>query len=86
MEESGWNSCESGELRHFVDFHHKKLHSDWKDAAEFEARVAAKLAFAVHDCGDCDIVMTCQNDCQWERLKHARLAVEAEMEAESAGR
>lgn len=44
MEESGWNSCESGELRHLVDFHHKKLHSDWKDAAEFEARVSAKLA------------------------------------------
>lgn len=54
----------------------------YKDAAEFEARVAAKLAFAVQDCGDCDHIENCNDDCERVRLKHARLAVEQEMEAE----
>lgn len=58
------------------------IRADFRDAAEFEARVAENLAFAVHYCGDCDCVGHCANDCEWERLKHARLAVEAEMEKE----
>ena len=62
----------------------------FKDAAEFEARVAAKVAAMHWDCTRCpgDYVDDCSItdvSCTETRLKHARLAVEAEMEAESAG-
>lgn len=54
---------------------------DWQEAAEFEARVAAKLA--ENDWGNID------EDCPpnmafgWGKLKHARLQVEEEMENET---
>ena len=61
-----------------------------QDAAEFEARVAAKQATAI--CGQCDKFNSSEKGCPLAiftrpgldacRLKHARLAVEAEMAAE----
>lgn len=55
------------------------LVSDYRDAAEFEARVAAKLAADCHDCGRCKIVDLCNGICKQERLKYARIEVEEEM-------
>lgn len=58
---------------------------DLQDAAEFEARVAAKLTGNHDDLTDCDgFDSTCHSEMLtcWDcRLKHARLAVEAEMES-----
>jgi hypothetical protein len=56
-----------------------KFKDDYKDAAEFEARVAAKLANKCTDTRPC--IGACKT-CEARRLKHARLAVEAEMEME----
>ena len=63
------------------------LGGDFRDAAEFEARVAAKALTRFDTCNDC--AGFCFGDCSWDepsceavRLKHARLAVEAEMEKE----
>ena len=65
---------------------------DWQEAAEFEARVAAKLAnpqWAV--CWHSDSCLEFGGskdeprwvwDCEWCRLKHARLQVEEEMNAD----
>ena len=55
-------------------------YDELKDAAEFEARVAAKLAVDSHDCGSCKIVDLCNGICECERLKHARIEVEEEMD------
>lgn len=63
---------------------------DWQEAAEFEARVAAKLAnphWAV--CWNSDSCLEFDGskdeprwwwNCEWCRLKHARLQVEEEMD------
>lgn len=68
---------------------------DYRDAAEFEARVAAKLAIARMEVNWDDDFSCCppetgerecskkRLDCQWCWLKNARLAVESEMEAEN---
>lgn len=61
--------------------------NDFKDAAEFEARVAKRVLLlppcaGLGECVEPNIRLSCE-EC---RLKHARLAVEKEMEAESAGR
>lgn len=68
---------------------------DWQDAAEFSERVAAKLAEMAHwlahgigtemECVDlCDASKICEESeslpCQWCFLKHARLAVEEEID------
>ena len=57
---------------------------DYRDAAEFEARVAVKLALNTHPvpCIEhgCPHKMPNISFCVPCRLKHARLAVEAEME------
>lgn len=58
---------------------------DYQDAAEFEARVAAKLANcdgAFQPChrARCPEGATSASACTPCRLKHARLAVETEME------
>lgn len=50
-----------------------------RNVAEFEARVAAKLAMRVV-CHHCPVFRPCTKRCDWERLKYARLAVEKEME------
>ena len=77
----GWENCT-------VDNPHKYI---FKDAAEFEARVAAKLAqyfcFVCSDrphkgCPARHITTYGREHVEACRLKHARLAVEAEMEAE----
>ncbi|MBR5883353.1 MAG: hypothetical protein IKY97_07790 [Mailhella sp.] len=57
----------------------------YKDAAEFEARVAAKCAAMHWDCVACpgDYVDDCEItdiSCTETRLKHARIAVEEEMQ------
>lgn len=57
---------------------------DYEDAAEFEARVAAKLAkecSAWWPCGEVDECISGQ-PCRECHLKHARLVVEEEMEKE----
>ena len=58
---------------------------DYIDAAEFEARVSATLAYSE----DCYITDDCvffgEGTCAWCKLKDARLAVEAEMIAEGKG-
>ncbi len=68
---------------------------NYKDAAEFEARVAAKLAIARMEVNWDDDFSCCppetgerecskkRLDCQWCWLKNARLAVESDMEAEN---
>lgn len=69
---------------------------DYRDAAEFEARVAAELATVRieinwgEDFSCCPPTMThreCSTepsiDYQWCHLKYARIAVEAKMEAEN---
>ena len=60
-------------------FYECPLVSDYRDASEFEARVAAKLAVDCHDCGLCKIVDLCNGICGLERLKYARIEVEEEM-------
>lgn len=50
----------------------------WKDAAEFEARTAAKLANRCRNTRPCT-GEPCK-ECEARRLKQARLAVEEEME------
>ena len=67
------------------------LDPDWQDAAEFEARVASKLAnpqWAV--CWNSDSCLEFDGskdeprwwwNCEWCRLKHARLQVEEEINA-----
>ena len=68
------------------------LASDYCDAAEFESRVAARLAYFEDGCTPCSKPKKCPFekldiiDCVPCRLKYVRLAVEAEMEAESVGR
>lgn len=70
--------------------------NNYKDVAEFEARVAAELATIRMEInwGEnfscCPPTMTrreCSTepsiDCQWCHLKYARIAVEAKMEAEN---
>lgn len=67
--------------------------NDYIDAAEFEARVAAKQAKDI--CGQCDKFNSMEAGCPLAiftrpgldacRLKHARLAVEREMIAEGKG-
>ena len=68
------------------------LFPDWQDAAEFEARVAAKLAnprWAGCRHGDSCIEYGGDKEdiwlwgCEWCRLKHARIEVEEEMDADS---
>lgn len=58
---------------------------DYKDALEFEARVAANLA----DKEDCHITDDCvffgEGICAWCKLKEARLTVEQEMIREGKG-
>jgi hypothetical protein len=72
-----------------VDNPHKFI---FKDAAEFEARVAAMLTSRhnIDRLTACDgTLRTCHSaylTCRACRLKHARLAVEAKMEAGNAGR
>lgn len=69
------------------------LYPDWEDAAEFEARVAAKLARTFDGPAPCERGeikhfpyesngIGSRITCRWCRLKHARLAVEAEMKKE----
>lgn len=69
--------------------------NDFKDAAEFEARVAVYLAKSAclvcpdnrhGGCPTREIAAHGREHVEACRLKHARLAVEAEMEAESAER
>lgn len=91
---SGWFSCTEGELIPLVNFHRKHLNSDWQDAAEFEARVAAKLVsnnFPCRNCPDFLIGTKCPittrgSDTDYGPfpclLRQARLAVEEEMEKE----
>ena len=66
--------CLYGERPHFCAL----LDVDYKDAAEFSERVAAKLA-ADENCG---VDEDCPPDMPfgWGRLKSARLAVEEEMD------
>jgi hypothetical protein len=71
---------------------------DWMEAAEFEARVAAKLTELAHwiaqgigadmECTDlCDASEICEKaeemPCKWCFLKWAHLAVEEEMDADT---
>ena len=60
------------------------IEPDFRDAAEFEARVAAKLAYfdIYRPCADDGRCIELPMPCQSCRIKHARLAVEAEMEQE----
>lgn len=64
------------------------LVSDFKDAAEFEARVAAKMASTLRPCENCpDFLQAPRCPALGLRpyycmLRNARLAVEAEMEME----
>ena len=63
----------------------------YKDTAEFEARVAAKVAAMHWDCVGCpgDYVDDCSItdvSCTETRLKHARIEVEEEMEGENVRR
>ena len=59
--------------------------TNWQDAAEFEARVAIELTRWHDDLTGCNgFNETCHEEtltCFACRLKHARLAVEAEMES-----
>jgi hypothetical protein len=65
-----------------------ELREDFKDVAEFSARVAAKLAtaFCPNDCDNLDADDCAISDCALYakrstcRLKHARLAVEEELQ------
>ena len=87
VEKSGWNSCESGELRHLVEFHHKILQSDWKDAAEFEARVSKEVLNLTTYTKACNLPIDCPNmSCKACLLRHARISVEVEMEKETANK
>ena len=57
---------------------------EYEDAAEFEARVAAWQADNIPSCDFCNWYEECfKTSCARTRLKHARLAVEEEMEAHS---
>lgn len=68
------------------------IHSDFEDAAEFEARVAEKLTLkepcplpenaGLHDCPYSYFIEDEESafSCRWCRLKRARIAVEQEME------
>ena len=65
-------------------------HSDYRDAAEFEARVAEKLTLKEPcplpenaDLDDCPYFIEDEESafsCRWCRLKRARIAVEEEMD------
>lgn len=67
----GWEQCVVANPHKFI----------FKDAAEFEARVAAKLAEGPEDCSECFWgTKGWSADNAEGRLKHARLAVEVEME------
>lgn len=58
-------------------------YEELKDAAEFEARVAAWQADNLPSCDFCKWYEECfKTSCARTRIKHARLAVEAEMEKE----
>lgn len=58
-----------------------KFKDDYKDAAEFEAKVNVILANGVESCEHCPAIGWCDFPaCEESRLKFARLAVEAEME------
>lgn len=83
--------CLYGERPHFCAL----LDVDYKDAAEFSERVAAKLAEAFmgvidaefnyqlpSNCAACPCEGKCSLDCKDSILKWARLAVEEEMDAE----
>lgn len=65
---------------------------DWQEAADFEGRVAAKLASVyqhVNDyfinlpCDACPCEKNCNLDCQDSILRWAQLAVEEEMDADT---
>ena len=69
------------------------MDTDWKEAAEFDGRVAAKLAEAFmgiidaefdyqipSNCAACPCKSKCSLDCKDSILKWARLAVEEEMD------
>lgn len=70
-----------------------KLVPDWKDVAEFEARVAKRLVYPAQPCAckeACPLGLSGNGECSrfsrsagWCNLKHARLEVEEEMEKES---
>lgn len=65
---------------------HDKIR-DLKDALEFSERVTAKLAKATQCIGNPYLYRCIEDrevDCEWCRLKQARLAVEEEMENELA--
>ena len=65
-----------------------KFKDDYKDAAEFESRVAAKMASTLRPCENCpDFLQAPRCPALGQRpyycmLRNARLAVEAEMEQE----
>ena len=82
---SGWFSCTEGELIPLVNFHRKHLNSDWQDAAEFEARVAASIAQDAYNCAQDEMLFQHQEGDRpqgWYILRDARLVVEEEMEKE----
>ena len=59
------------------------LASDFRDAAEFEARVNVILANGVESCEHCPAIGWCDFPaCEESRIKYARLVVEEEMELE----
>lgn len=77
-EKSGWMQAECR------FFQRNDLIPDYKDAAEFEARVATKALTRFDTCNDCSGFIF--EDCSWDelsceavRLKYARLQVEKEM-------
>lgn len=96
----GYNTtdCRYWKITVFESYSLRYPDGNYKDAAEFEAAVAAKLAterMAINwgdDLSCCPPEMAereclkkaSQNpDCQWCHLKYARIAVEAKMEAEN---
>ena len=68
-----------------AEFRDCPIMGDYRDAAEFSERVAAKLA----ESEDCHITDDCvffgEGICAWCKLKDARLAVEREMISEGKG-
>lgn len=71
--------------RNFNEMKPRCCEGDYKDALEFEARVAANLANGE----DCHITDDCvffgEGVCAWCELKEARLTVEQEMIREGKG-
>ena len=91
-----WNWCLNICIGQTLPLRHPcPMVPDYRYAAEFEARVAAKLAIARMEVNWDDDFSCCppetgerecskkRLDCQWCWLKNARLAVESEMEAEN---